>query len=710
MCCRYIVFVLMIQLFPLCLFAQDMITGRVLNEDGQGLEQVTIAFDHGEAVLSESNGIFRILLGPNQPFVNVTFSCIGYEQKKVKLYKGERDVQIFLKDQVNELETLMVRPSKYGRVRDYAAQTVTLNSFEIVTNPSAMGDVLSGLKITPGVQQNENDGRLIIHGGSPEESNLYLDGLLLFNPYTLQPKNSEVRSRFSPDLFRGVVLYSGGYSAQYGNAMSGVLQLNSLSPQEMKPKMDINLSSIGPEVSVITKHRAHSSRTSVGYQNMALYTEVIGGKSSRFHHYDQVQVDHFSQLILPHRGLLKSYLNGSLSSVKFDQKRINAMLNGSRLKEQYLYGYTVFTQPLNPKWSLYLGCSFGIDHIRGNSLQETMDKVSSKRFDCQGKIELKYYNESFTNRMGLENVHTDLESRYTLSRSYQALWQNELPAFYDEVGWSHGPLNLNVGLRAEYSSLLNSYNLAPRLYVGYQLDVHNILSLTGGIYHQMPDDYVLRYTCRLPFRKAQVATVSYNFSKGLSKLQGDLFYKRYTHLSTYNLADGQPVAFGDLGYGTAKGVSLFWRNQWGDLDYWLTYSYTDTQILSNNASFLHAPSYNSKHVFNMTAKYWFASLHSLWGMSFFIDSGATYYDQFYNPSSSKTTAARTRFDLSWSYLPKDNIIIHLGCRNILGCKNIYGYEYSEASVRPIVPSDTPFIFIGLFITLGNTHNNQLNSL
>lgn len=135
MCCRYIVFVLMIQLFPLCFFAQDMITGRVLNEDGQGLEQVTIVFDHGEAVLSESNGIFRILLVPNQLFVNVTFSCIGYEQKKVKLYKGERDVQIFLKYQVDELETLMVRPSKYGRVRDYAAQTVTLNSFEIVTNP-----------------------------------------------------------------------------------------------------------------------------------------------------------------------------------------------------------------------------------------------------------------------------------------------------------------------------------------------------------------------------------------------------------------------------------------------------------------------------------------------------------------------------------------------------------------------------------------------
>jgi hypothetical protein len=91
-----------------------------------------------------------------------------------------------------------------------------------------LGDIGRSLQIISGVQRNENDGRLIIQGGATDETQTYVDGLLFFNQYNLQQKNVSVRSRFSPDLFNGVALQSSEYGAQFGNAMSGILQLNTI--------------------------------------------------------------------------------------------------------------------------------------------------------------------------------------------------------------------------------------------------------------------------------------------------------------------------------------------------------------------------------------------------------------------------------------------------------------------------------------------------
>jgi hypothetical protein len=35
-----------------------------------------------------------------------------------------------------------------------------------------------------------------------------------------------VRTRFSSDLFDGIILQSGGYNAEFGQALSGIVNLN----------------------------------------------------------------------------------------------------------------------------------------------------------------------------------------------------------------------------------------------------------------------------------------------------------------------------------------------------------------------------------------------------------------------------------------------------------------------------------------------------
>ena len=147
------------------------------------------------------------------------------------------------------------------------------------------------------------------------------------------------------------------------------------------------------------------------------------------------------------------------------------------------------------------------------------------------------------------------------------------------------------------------------------------------------------------------------------------------------------------------------------MDYWLSYGYVDAAILNENSKAYRLPSYLSNHTFNATFKYWIKSVKTMLGSSIHVDDGATYYTGD-NPQTAKKTPYRSRLDLSLSYVPSSSVIIHANCQNILGRKNIYGYEYASEShtIREISTPTTRFFYIGIFITLSKSNINQLKSL
>ena len=82
------------------------------------------------------------------------------------------------------------------------------------------------------------------------------------------------------------------------------------------------------------------------------------------------------------------------------------------------------------------------------------------------------------------------------------------------------------------------------------------------------------------------------------------------------------------------------------------------------------------------------------------------------------TKAFQDLSLSWSYLPKPNLIIHFACSNVLGRDNVFGYQYSQTPNAsgtyerlPIRQTAPRFVFLGIFLTLSKDKNaNQLNNL
>ena len=82
----------------------------------------------------------------------------------------------------------------------------------------------------------DQGGQLYIRGGSPIQNKVLLDGMVVYNPFT--PLDCFC---FETDIIRSVDVYTGGFSAEYGDRVSAVIDITT---------RDGNKKEFGGEVSV----------------------------------------------------------------------------------------------------------------------------------------------------------------------------------------------------------------------------------------------------------------------------------------------------------------------------------------------------------------------------------------------------------------------------------------------------------------------------
>jgi len=90
-------------------------------------------------------------------------------------------------------------------------------------------DALRAAGLLPGAATTEASSRLRVRGGRDDEVLLLLDGLELRAPYHLQEFDSAL-SIVAPASLQDVDLLAGGYPAEYGGRMGGVLEMTTVPP------------------------------------------------------------------------------------------------------------------------------------------------------------------------------------------------------------------------------------------------------------------------------------------------------------------------------------------------------------------------------------------------------------------------------------------------------------------------------------------------
>jgi vitamin B12 transporter len=188
-------------------------------------------------------------------------SYIGYQEFEQEVAIGEEGLvlNIVLEEVANELNEVVITAGAFEA--SDRKKSVVLKPLDIVLTAGATADLAGALNTLPGTQTVGEEGRLFVRGGAAYETKTFIDGLLVLKPYNSSVPDLPARNRFSPFLFKGTLFSTGGYSAEYGQALSSALVLET---QDLAPETVTSLSLMSIGLGLSHTERWENSSLTVG--------------------------------------------------------------------------------------------------------------------------------------------------------------------------------------------------------------------------------------------------------------------------------------------------------------------------------------------------------------------------------------------------------------------------------------------------------------
>lgn len=671
----------------------------------------------------------------------------GYmpEERKINLNQEVVEVNFLLRKMINELEAVTITAGSF-EANDKKRSTV-LKPLDIVTTAGANADIAGALQTLPGAQRVGESEGLFIRGGSAEESKIIIDGTVVNNFFFSSVPGIAQRGRFSPFLFNSTAFSTGGYSAQYGQALSAVLNLESVDLPE-KSEAQAGISPIFANVGFqrVSKSKKYSFGSSYSYSNLTLYMMMIPQQQEFFKAPTSHNVD-FNFRYKLKKGMFKSYAYFNTSALKLRSLSMDSVgiKNMFGLVNSNFFMNVSWKQFLPKNWKLYTVASISYDDnaIQSevqNSNNEAIGYTGISQFD-NGTFKINSFNTMYQLRSTLEKKlsglnalrfggeiwHNRDKSNYNFPffSFDRSIWENYSAGFVEADIFLSNKLAFRPGLRYEYSQLTAKSNIAPRASLSYQIAKTAQLSFDYGIFYQTPERRYMNGSKDLQFSRADHYILTLQHMTKDYTLRSQVFYKKYDGLIKTDAAN--QTALNNDGYGYAQGFELFWRDKKTikGMDYWISYSYLDTKRDYLNFPIYTAPTFAAKHTGSFVLKkFWPVRMFGI-NWSYNWATGRPYYNP--NRPATEYLSDRTQFynSLNFSFnwltkIGKGNGVVVVGVNNVLNQKQVFGYTYSSRILdasgqyvrNEIGPPARMSFFVGLFISWGvdRTQNNINNNL
>lgn len=655
-------------------------------------------------------------------------SAISYETKElsVLLERNELILLVNLEESITELSAVVITAGSFT-AGDEDRRT-TFKSLDIATTAGATADIAGALNTLPGSQKVGETGRLFVRGGEDSETRTFIDGMVVLDAYSPSAPNTPSRGRFLPFMFKGTSFSTGGYSAEFGQALSSALVLDSKDEDEAT-RTDIGLLSVGADVSHTQAWEDGSAAAKIQYTNLRPYMGLINQQLDWISPPLTVEASGAYRQRFGDQGLIKFYGNANESNFSLYQHAIADPLDKFELEvsNKYRYGNLSYQGILGNGWSIRSGLSYNTSEYN-NDLETTSLLENGKSLHVKTVFEKSAKVVAL--RAGAE----------LLDRDYQADWTDEalgtMTQSYHEpitVGFAEADLAASrklvarAGLRAEYNGLTNNASADPRVSVAHKLGEGQI-SFAYGRFRQSPQTQWLRVNPALHAEKAEHWILNYQLVRERRTFRVEAYHKRYTDLVKFKSPFALPLPpFAPLtatlsngGDGYAQGADIFWRDNesFQNVDFWVSYSFLDTRRNYLYYPEAATPSFASAHNFSVVYKHFIPKLKTQVGAAWSFASPRPYHDPNLPGFLQQQTPAYQDLSINLSYLPTSSIIVHFSCTNVFGYDNVFGYTYSPIpdangiyAGRAIRQSAPRFLFLGIFITLSkNKTINQLPSI
>lgn len=720
---KILYFIVFLSLLSLTLFGQTKVTGKVTDTNNQPLPGANVFIkDSYDGVSSKEDGTYSFTTTEEGDAILVV-SFIGYKstEKSIHLTGKEINIDLVLEEEAKELGTVVISAGSFEASDE--KKGVILKPLDIVTTAGSAGDIYSALKTLPGTQQVGETEGLFVRGGSASETVTIIDDMTVQKPFYTSVPDIPGRGRFSPFLFKGIVFSTGGYSAQYGQALSSALVLKSQDLAE-NTRTAINLMVLGLGGSHTQKWEKSSLAFEGGYYNLGPYFEVQKQRQEWDTAPVGIEASTNYRLKTSETGMFKAYASYHYSDLSLYTKNLDSLSYNiftkdyTKLRTDNYYLNLSHKDILGDDWTIFTGASFSLDKDMFNLNSNIVDRDENLN---QGRVTItkQVLGNSFLTFGGeIQNLSytssfNEFESR--LNETFFAGYLESDIYFTNDIA-------AKIGIRGEHSKAIDKYNFAPRISLAYRLGTYDQLDFAYGRFYQTPyKDFIVQPKMNgfsnkdFEFENATHYILNYQYLGSNRTFRIELYYKDYGNLTKGNLFTSpygslQDVPFSNGGSGYAKGIDIFWRDYetFPLTDYWISYSYLDTKRDFANYPGLAHPTFATPHTFSIVLKHWVPFLTTYFGLTYSFATGRPYY----NPNNPDFLGDKTKSynDLSFNFSHITSVfsnftVVYFSIDNIIGFNNIYGYNYStDGTIREaVLPTTKRSAFLGMFISLGETN-------
>jgi hypothetical protein len=716
------IFTLSIILLTTVLFSQTTISGKIVDEKGKPVAAANIFIDgtyDGTSSSEVGEFTFETKTKGNQTLV---VSFLIYESSKIVIdVANAKNLTVKLRESVTSLDAVVITAGTL-EAGDKSRVSV-LKPLDIVTTAGSAGNIIAALQTLPGTQLVGEDGRLFVRGGEANETQTFVDGIRVAQPYGASTLNIPVRGRFSPFLFSGISFSTGGYSAEYGEALSSVLLLNTQDDPDQN-KTEMALMTVGLGLGNTQKWKKSSLTLNANYTNLAPYQVLIPQNvdwNSPFQSLSGETVYRYNFS----NGILKVYASFESSKFDINQESINSPDKiRVDLNNNNFYINSSYKGVFGNNWQITTGLSYGYSN---NKINLNLDTVSNDENAAHLKLKLR---KSFSDRLklsfGADYFITKFNEDFspTSGLIFTNDYESNIAAVYTEAdiffskNWA-----AKVGVRAANNALLNETAISPRISFAYKMAKNSQFSFAYGDFTQTPNADYVKYSRYHQFEseKASHYILNYQYNKNGKTFRAETYFKDYRNLVKFDTETAMFNSnYSNNGSGYAKGLDLFWRDgkTIKSLEYWISYSYIDTERDYRNFPAQVTPNFVADHTLSIVTKYWISDLKSQVGFTHSFSTGRPYN----NPNETQFMNGKTKtfnnLSFNWAYLLSPQKILYFSVSNVLAIQNVFGYEYANKpndvglfNRKEIIPTADRFFFIGFFWTISNDKkDNQLRNL
>lgn len=608
-------------------------------------------------------------------------------------------------DEVPQLAQLVVLA---GRMPAGEAPGAVLDTLDIVMTTGANADIQRALQTLPGVQLADEGNALFVRGGDAFETVTIVNGLRFPSATRLNAPAGNFAATLNPFEARRIDFASGGFGARWGDALSAVVDLDTLGPPVgLSTSLGLGLGAASLGLGVpLGDHaglRANVNRTDL--------TPVFGlNGSSREYPEPPRGEDTSATVAWAYRPGAELRWFGVQQGLRFALD-VEPPAAGRVFRTAHRDRFSTVTwKDRIGDWSAFASLGGGdLRREEGVGAQEFATRTRHRQFAARVTGRAGQRCEVTLGADGArERTHfTKQAPSGPMGPGWQvseAIAGRRLGVFVEADTLVGERWRAVAGARGDWSSLTSRTTLDPRLSLAWEPRRNLTWSLAGGTYHQVPDPlYFPGEAGRrvLPPMRVHQAIAGLQVGRDERFARLEIYHKAYANLVALDRGY-RPVAGG---LGRARGLDLMLKSPLsGAVRGRLSYSYVDTQRTDPDSGSMARAPFDATHTVSLLVDRAFGGWivggagRYATGRPFTpivggatSDSGAV--TPVYGRPFSEQLPPLFRIDLSasryWRLNAHRSLVVYVALNNALNRANVYAYSYREdfAERRP-----TPSLF------------------